>query len=274
MKTYQKIVWDMESLQIIKRIIRCADYHGPVNKCCGATGGQKEALAQEQKVSQLLTTNFRDFAGENKNILEHLVQSLSPISSAGPSQFGLAPAAEAAERTTTAEQLSAAGQNAANAVRSTLASRGGGTTYLPSGSEASIIGSLQDTATKEALTQADITKQGCDIGRQNWLAATQELAAAPGALEVPVTGAGGAAIGQQAKQCRERPTLPKLIKLGWLRLAELSEPSLKAQQWERLAEGVSVQAVGEQQVQVDDEPGTAKTENCVAAFAKEPRRER
>jgi hypothetical protein len=144
MKIFMKTVWDLESLQITET--ESIEYSGPIDLACGATGGQKEAFAQEQKISQLLTTNFQDFAGENKNILEHLVQSLSPISSAGPSQFGLAPAAEAAERTMTAEQLAAAGTQASNADRSAMASKGGGTTYLPTGSEASIIGSLaQDT---------------------------------------------------------------------------------------------------------------------------------
>lgn len=158
---------------------------------CGASSQEKTAFGNEQKLSQLLTTNFQEFAGKNSAILENITSALNPIVSAGPSQFGLAPAAEAAERTSAAENISAAGAQASNAVRGALASRGGGTTYLPSGSEASIIGSMaQDTAVKEALAQSSITQKGYDIGRQNWEFATEGLMKAPGELENPVTAAG------------------------------------------------------------------------------------
>jgi hypothetical protein len=196
MKTYSQITWNTESLEIISRVVRCENYSGFVDLACGASSQEKMAFANEQKISQMLTSTFAEFSGTNKEVLNDMIKSLSPISEAGPSQFGLAPAAEAAERTSAAENLSAAGTNAANAVRSALASRGGGTTYLPSGSEASIIGSLaQDTAVKEAEAQAQITQHGYDLGRENWLDATRMLAAAPGELESPVTSAGGAAIG-------------------------------------------------------------------------------
>jgi len=163
---------------------------------CGASSQEKSAFGNEQKVSSLLTSTFQQFAGENQAILNDLTGHLQPISDAGPDQFGLSPKQEAAERTMTAEQLNAAGANASNAVRGALASRGGGTTYLPSGSEASIIGSLaQDTAVKEAMAQSQITQHGYDIGRQNWEFATQELGQAPGQLEAPVISAGNAASG-------------------------------------------------------------------------------
>jgi hypothetical protein len=168
---------------------------------CGASGQQKEAFANETKVSQLLTTQFQQFAGENQEILGQLTKNLSPIQEAGPSQFGLSPAQEAAERTGTAEQLTAAGSQVSNAIRGAIASKGGGTNPLPSGSLASIEGALaQDTAVKEALAQSKITERGYDIGRENWQFATKGLMEAPGALENPVTGAGGEALsGAQAQ---------------------------------------------------------------------------
>jgi hypothetical protein len=143
----------------------------------------------------LLTENFQNFAGTNENILKELTGSLTPIQEAGPGQFGFTPEETAAMRTDAAEQLNAAGANATNAVRSAVASQGGGTTYLPSGSSASILGALaQDTAVKEAEAQSGITQAGYAQGNRNWLAATQELAQAPGALENPITGAGDAAV--------------------------------------------------------------------------------
>lgn len=144
----------------------------------------------------MLTTQLSEFAGNNLAILREIQNNLKPIQSAGPEQFGFAPSEEAALRTGTAEQVAAAGAQTANAVRGAVASRGGGTTYLPSGSEASIIGSLaQDTAVKEALAQSAITAKGYDVGRQNWEFATEGLMKAPGELENPVTGAGDAALG-------------------------------------------------------------------------------
>jgi len=162
---------------------------------CGASSQQKAAYANEQKVSNLLTSQFQDFAGQNQEILSDLTGHLQPISDAGPSQFGMSPAEEAAERTMTAEQLNSAAGQTANAVRGAVASRGGGTSYLPSGSEDAILGSLaQDTAVKEALAQSQITQRGYDIGRQNWEFATSGLSKAPGELENPVTAAGGEAV--------------------------------------------------------------------------------
>lgn len=170
---------------------------------CGASSQQKQAYANEAKVSNMLTTIAQNFAGVNTDMLSEIKDSLTPIQEAGPSQFGLSPAAEAAERTSAAENLNASAAQTANAVRSAVASRGGGTTYLPSGSEASIIGSLaQDTAVKEALAQSAITQKGYDIGRQNFEFATEGLEKAPGAFETPVVQAGSAAAGAASDQMK------------------------------------------------------------------------
>lgn len=139
-----------------------------------------------------MTEQFQKFAGDNSAILSELTQNLTPIQTAGPSQFGFSPAEEAALRTGTAEQLSAANSQVANAVRGSMANKG----TLPSGSENAIIGALaQEGAVKEAEAQSAITTKGYDIGRQNWEFATEGLMKAPGELESPVTGAGSAATG-------------------------------------------------------------------------------
>jgi hypothetical protein len=201
MKISTKIVWNIESGAVIER--HTYDYSGPIALLCGASDQEKAAFANEQKISNLLTTNFQEFAGKDSAILDNMIKSLSPIQAAGPSQFGLTPVAEAAERTSAAENISAAGAQASNAVRSAMASRGGGMSYLPSGSEAEIVGTIaQDTAVKEALAQSNITAKGFDIGRQNWEFATEGLTKAPGALESPITQAGGEAVtgaGQEQK---------------------------------------------------------------------------
>ena len=195
MKIYTKITWDLETLRVVSRD-GWEEYSGPVELACGASSQEKSAFANEQKISNLLTANFQEFAGKNSAILDNMIKTLSPISENGPSQFGMSPAQEAAERTSTAENLAGAGAQAANAVRGALASRGGGTTYLPNGSEAAIEGTLaQDTAVKEALAQSRITERGYDLGRQNWEFATEGLMKAPGELENPVNSAGSVATG-------------------------------------------------------------------------------
>jgi len=165
---------------------------------CKASSQQKQAYANEAKVSSMLSSIASNFAGIDTNMLNSISANLTPIQEAGPSQFGLSPTAEAAERTSAAETLNAAGAQTANAVRGSLAAEGGGPTgggpTLPSGSQEAIIGNLaQQNAVQQAEAQSNITQQGFNIGRQNWLAATQGLEAAPAAFENPVTGAGSAA---------------------------------------------------------------------------------
>lgn len=194
MRITTRAVFDIESGAICA--LEGYEYHGHVALACGASGQEKAAYGNEQKLSQLLTTQFQQFAGENESILGELTHSLSPIQAAGPGQFGFTPEETAALRTDTAEQLNAANAQTANAVRSAVASRGGGTTYLPSGSEDSILGALaQNSAVKEAEAQSAITAKGYDVGRSNWEFATEGLMKAPGALENPITGAGEAALG-------------------------------------------------------------------------------
>jgi hypothetical protein len=199
MKIVTKAVWNIETGTYLERV--GYDYCGPIELACGASQQQKDAFQNEKKISDMLTTQLSEFAGNNLAILREIQGNLTPIQSAGPQQFGFAPAEESALRTGTAEQLNAAGAQTANAVRGAIASRGGGTNFLPSGSEAAIIGSLaQDTAVKEAEAQSAITAKGYDIGRQNWEFATEGLMKAPGELESPVNQAGSVATGAAGQE--------------------------------------------------------------------------
>lgn len=191
---YRKIIWDMETLEITLRIP--SSYSGPADKLCGATGGQKQAAGNEMKVSNLLTSDYEKIFADNNNILDSITGALKPVVEAGPSQYGFNATEDAAMRTQATDRIASAGRSATNAVRSTLASQGGGNTYLPSGSEAAIIGSLaEDQASKQADAQLSITEKGYETGRENFFKSEGALTAAPGALENPATAAGGAAEG-------------------------------------------------------------------------------
>lgn len=193
----RKIVWDMETLQIIER--DTFEYDGPVDRLCGATGGQKTAAAQEASVAGSLNQELQTIFAGNENILKSITGALTPIVQAGPSQYGFSSAEDAALRTQSTAANAAAAQQVSNAVRSGAAARGGGNMIMPNGADSAIEGALAQTqAEKQADTQLGITEKGYDTGRSNFFGAEGELASAPGALENPITSAGSAAEGAAA----------------------------------------------------------------------------
>jgi len=167
---------------------------------CGASKGEKLAGAQIRKTSNALYTSFQKIYADNSAILGSITNALTPIVKGGASQYGFSAAEDAALRTQATAELARAGRSASGAVRSALASRGGGNVLLPSGSEASIeAGLAENEAYKQAEAQLDITGKGYETGRENFFRGTGMLGAAPGELEAPITRAGGAAMsGSQA----------------------------------------------------------------------------
>ncbi len=122
--------------------------------------------------------------------------SLAPQVRGGPGAYGFSASEDAARRGQATEQIAQAGSQAANAVRSAVASRGGGNTFLPSGSQEAIDAALaQDTAVKQAEAQLGITEQGYETGRENYFKSLALAGALPGELENPATRAGYVALG-------------------------------------------------------------------------------
>jgi hypothetical protein len=136
---------------------------------------------QEEAAQSQMATTAKDMAydasvtfGQDQAMFTQLSSQLSPILAAGPSQFGMSTAQEAAERTMASTQLSQAGQEESQMVNESLASRGitPGAGISP-GALAEIEGSLsQKYAIANSQAQLGITEKGYDIGRQNfWQAA-------------------------------------------------------------------------------------------------------
>lgn len=196
MRTARKIVWNMETCEIIARF-GVEDYFGPTDRCCGATGAQKEAQSNEMKISDLMTSDFQSIFGTNTNILKSISGALTPVVNAGPNQYGFNASEDSALRTQATDTIAAGNRNATNALRSSLAAQGGGTGgMLPSGSTAALEGDLAEAeAQKQSDAQLGITEKGYDTGRANFFGAESALAGAPGALENPETAAGSAAEG-------------------------------------------------------------------------------
>lgn len=165
---------------------------------CGPSQGMKMAAAQQQSTANLMTKDFENIFGENQNILGSITDALTPIVKAGASQYGFSDAEDAALRTQATAQNASGARNATNAVRSAMASRGGGNIYLPTGSEAAIEAELANSqAQQQANSQLGITEKGYDTGRANFFGAEGALAGAPGQLEAPITSSGSAAMGAQ-----------------------------------------------------------------------------
>src|SRR4030081_1020551 len=130
---HSRVVWNLETLEIVGRFGRF-DYDGPVGKLCGATKGQKDAAAQEMSTAKSMSSAFDTIFKGNENILKSITGALTPVVQAGPSQYGFSSAEDAALRTRAMDSNAAASQQVTNAVRSAEASRGGGNTYIPTGS--------------------------------------------------------------------------------------------------------------------------------------------
>src|SRR5260370_30875175 len=101
---------------------------------------------------------------------------LTPIAQAGPDQQGYGPRELAALNTATGEGIGADYAKASQALNTTLAARGGGNEFLPTGARAALKGSLASAAANE-LSRANIgiTEANYAQGRQNWGQATAGL---------------------------------------------------------------------------------------------------
>lgn len=163
---------------------------------CGASSQQKQAYGNITSLANTLRTDFQTIFGENQGILSQLESSLAPTVRGGPDAYGYSAAEDAAKRGQATEALAQAGSQASNVVRSAAASRGGGNTFLPSGSQEAIDATLaQDTAVKQAEAQMGITEQGYETGRENYFKSIALAGGLPGELENPSTSAGSVALG-------------------------------------------------------------------------------
>ena len=163
---------------------------------CGASKEQKESYGNVKSLGNMLRGAFQTIFAKNQGILDHLEASLDPQVRGGASAYGYSASEDAAKRGQATEQIAQAGTQAANVVRSAAASRGGGNTFLPSGSQEAIDATLaQDTAVKQAEAQMGITEQGYEVGRENYYKSVALAGALPGELENPATQAGDVALG-------------------------------------------------------------------------------
>ncbi len=142
----------------------------------GPSPQEVQAQGQMAQTSKDMAYDSQVTFGQDQAMFQSLSSAIAPTLTAGPSQFGMSTAEEAAKRSMLSEQLSQAGQQESQMVNEALASRGitAGAGVSP-GALAEIEGSLaQKYAVAQATGQLGITSEGYDIGRQNYWSAVSE----------------------------------------------------------------------------------------------------
>jgi hypothetical protein len=160
-------------------------------------------------------TNFADQAG----VLQNMNNVYTPIFQAGPDQQGFEPQQLAALNTEAGEGVAANYAKAQTSLNNTLAARGGGNEYLPTGGE----DTLRQTAANAAANQSSqeslaITNANYNQGRQNWQTAAGGLQAlqadyAPGQLAGETSASNQSAFGE-AKTVQEQKNQEQMAIAG------------------------------------------------------------
>lgn len=147
-------------------------------RICGPSGQEKSIEASQQSLSSLLSSDFSERFGQQSAVLQNLSNMLTPISEAGPDQAGFGPQELAALGTQVGEGVGANYAKASQALNNTLAARGGGNEFLPTGASAALKGTLASSAANQlSAEQLAITRANYGQGRQNWQQATAGLSA-------------------------------------------------------------------------------------------------
>jgi hypothetical protein len=148
-------------------------YFGPVLSCKGASSEQKDLAKSQTDFYNTLKTQQSAAFGQQQALYSAIRNVYDPIVAAGPNQYGFAGAEDKALRTQATEGTAVDYRAAEKATSEAMAARGGGNTFLPSGAEADIHARVAGAAAgQESSEQLGITKEGYNIGRQNFLNAT------------------------------------------------------------------------------------------------------
>ena len=193
---------------------------------CGPSGAEKSIAGQQQTFDKLLQNSFSDRFGMQSDVMAKLNAALSPIVEAGPGQQGFSPAELAARNTMAIDTTAGNYRNAAQAVGSSLAGRGGGgSSGLVSGIDQQIKASIASEGARALSNQENqITAENYATGRQNFFQSQAALNAL-GGMENPLGYGSEAnqgssiAFGQANEIQRQKDALAKDIAGGVTSLA-------------------------------------------------------
>lgn len=156
-------------------------YSGPVALCGGPSQQQKDEAAAQQDFYKTLTVNYKDVFARQEAILGNLQTAWDPVLNAGINQYGFSAPEDTALRAQATEQTAKNYSQAASAVNEQLAARGGGNTFLPSGTNAQISAGVAENAAQQVSAQnLAITQAGYARGRENYMAASNALGGVAG----------------------------------------------------------------------------------------------
>jgi hypothetical protein len=167
--------------------------------CGGASGAQTTLSAETGNFYQELSSAYQSEFKQYSGILNSLHDAWTPVLNGGINQQGFSPS-ELAVLNGNAINSTAANYKAASAaVGDQLAARGGGNSFLPSGTTAQIDASIATKAAQQLSTeQNQITLANYAQGRQNFQAASGALSGVA-QLDNPTGFAGAASgVGDQA----------------------------------------------------------------------------
>src|SRR6266436_9127624 len=157
MRINTKVVWDMETLQVIDR--EGYEYTGAVT-FCKASSQEEGIQKQTQDFFKQLTADYSSrFAGQDaiigqlKSAYGELHSALTPILSGGVNQQGFSASELASFKTDATNRTSAEYQKAATAVGERMAAAGGGNTYLPKGVDAAVQASIAAQAAGQSASE-------------------------------------------------------------------------------------------------------------------------
>ena len=165
---------------------------------CGPTGQEKSEAAQQQQYATTVQNNYSTLFGEQQGAMSNLSNLLTPIAEAGPNQSGMSAAELAAQNT---QALNTTGGNYANAARAlnTQIAGKGGDSGLESGPAQQLQAGLASSAAGQLSNeQLGITQENAAIGRQNYQNAVSGLQALSQGYGSTAAGQSGTQAGGQA----------------------------------------------------------------------------
>ena len=86
MKIYSKIVWDIESLQIIES--SWYEYQGALHLACGPSGAMKSEEAASADLGKTMSRDFSQRFGEQSDFIHGINAALAPTLAGGASATG------------------------------------------------------------------------------------------------------------------------------------------------------------------------------------------
>ena len=168
---------------------------------CGPSPAEQSIQGQEEGFANVLQSNYQTQFANQSGVLSQINSALTPIVAAGPGQAGYTAPELAAKQSQILDTTAANYQNAAKAVNSEIAGKGG-----DSGLESGVSQQLQETTASKAAQQQstaeeNLTAQDYATGRQQYneaLSGEQALASAynPQSYGSLTTNATGQAFGE------------------------------------------------------------------------------